>query len=223
VEIANGAVVEYVAVYNRVDLAGMWPAALGTFEIWLGSEMGDVSSFAILCGSASYRDPVGIDSEPYVVSCGGSQAGQFVTIRQVGPPRYLVIAEVEIYGSDNGGVVPEVRRRAPIMAAKDGLVVQDPVQRAPVVPPEASATSTASPQGSKERATDSAGSASQSSRMGTSVLITVFVVATLTLLAAALLVMAKMSAAKRELKRETTLARCGGIRVALRKAPVPGV
>ena len=97
VEIPAGTAVQSVAVYNRIDLTGHWAAQLGTFEVWLGEAAGDTSSSAIRCGTASYRHPTGFDSEPYVVSCEGASSGRFVTIKQTGPSRYLVVAEVKIF------------------------------------------------------------------------------------------------------------------------------
>jgi len=98
VEVPIGTAIEYVAVYNRVDLAGSWPAQLGTFEVWVGSMPGDTSpATAVKCGEARYRNPSGIDSEPYVINCGGVSSGQFVTIKQIGPSRFLILAEVDVY------------------------------------------------------------------------------------------------------------------------------
>ena len=89
--------IQYVAIYNRVDLQGSWPAQLGTFEIWVGSTPGDTSSqSAVMCGTASYRHPVGVDREPYVIACSGV-TGRFVTVKQTGPARHLVLSEVEVY------------------------------------------------------------------------------------------------------------------------------
>ena len=33
-EVSSGTIIESVAVYNRIDVAGSWPAQLGAFEIW---------------------------------------------------------------------------------------------------------------------------------------------------------------------------------------------
>ena len=57
---------------------------------------GTSSSSAVMCGTASYRNPVGVDREPYVVDCSGV-SGQFVTFKQVGPLRYFVVAELKVY------------------------------------------------------------------------------------------------------------------------------
>jgi hypothetical protein len=103
VELPESTAVQYVALYNRVDLKGSWPAQLGTFEVWVSSAAGDTaSSSAVMCGTASYRNPVDswrharLDSEPYVVDCSGVY-GQFVTVKQVGPSRILVVAELKVY------------------------------------------------------------------------------------------------------------------------------
>ena len=84
-------------------LSGSWPAQLGTFEIWVGASAGDTTSASALkCGETTYRNPIGIDSEPYVVRCGGLSSGRFVTLRQVGPARYLVVAEIAVYERGTG-------------------------------------------------------------------------------------------------------------------------
>jgi hypothetical protein len=103
VEAHTRSTIEYVAVYNRIDLTGVWPAQLGTFEVWVGSSEGDTSpSTAQLCGTMSARTNLNHrDHEPYVVRCNpwwhASANGAFVTIKQTGPPRYLVVAEVKVY------------------------------------------------------------------------------------------------------------------------------
>jgi len=112
VEVPSGTAISYVVVYNRIDLAGSWPAQLGTFEAWVGSAAGDTGlSSAVLCGTTTYRNPSGIDSEPYVVNCGGLSSGRFVTVKQIGPARYLAIAEVEVYSSHTRRRLSFLKRR----------------------------------------------------------------------------------------------------------------
>jgi hypothetical protein len=95
VMVPTGTLIGNVAVYNRIDLTGFWPSQLGTFEIWVGPSPGSQAS---LCGTASYRALSGYDTEPYIIDCTDlASTGPFVTVRQVGPARYLALAEVEIY------------------------------------------------------------------------------------------------------------------------------
>ena len=98
VKVAYGTPIEYVAFYNRIDLSGHWAAQLGTLEVWISSAPGDTTSVsAVLCGTASYRSQSIVDNDAYVVPCHGVPSGGFVTIKQTGQPRYLTIAEVEVY------------------------------------------------------------------------------------------------------------------------------
>lgn len=66
-----------------------------------GAYAGDTSSpSAVKCGSASYRfenlNTQQLDSEPYIISCGGISGG-FVTLKQTGELRYLTVAEMYVY------------------------------------------------------------------------------------------------------------------------------
>jgi hypothetical protein len=106
--------IQYVQLTNRVDLAGSWPAQLGTFEVWVGSAPGDTSSLsAVMCGAAKYHDlwnhlrqshysghpedkERGVDKEPYMIDCNGAN-GQFVTVKQTGASRWFVVAELKVY------------------------------------------------------------------------------------------------------------------------------
>ena len=88
-----------VAIYN-VQLT-QYQAQLGSFEVWLGAAPGDTTSaLAFLCGWETYRSPPGIDVDPYIVWCGDASTfttGRFVTVKQTGAQRYLLIAELIVF------------------------------------------------------------------------------------------------------------------------------
>ena len=89
----------YVAAYNIQGSRGFWPEQLGEFGVWVGNRPGDTaSSSAVKCGDASYRGGGGLDTEPYVLWCGGA-VGEYVTLKQSGGGRYLVISEMYAYSS----------------------------------------------------------------------------------------------------------------------------
>ena len=102
IQVQSGVPVGNVLVYN-VQVQE-YQAELGSFEVWLGASPGDTtSSSAALCGSASYRRPDGIDTEPYSVWCGSASmasSGPYVTVKQTGPSRYLLVAEVYVFETE---------------------------------------------------------------------------------------------------------------------------
>ena len=99
VAVPAGTPIGYVAVYNVQGVTDSWQSLLGSFEVWAGSSPGDTSSSsAVKCGEASYRNPSGDDTEPYVLWCGVSDL-QHVTVKQTGGARYLLISELYVYTS----------------------------------------------------------------------------------------------------------------------------
>lgn len=104
VELASDTRVGEVAVLNRNDNAN-YAAWLGEFEVWVGASAGDTTPpSASKCGDASYDAQT--NAQPYMFSCAGSPLARFVTIKQVGPARYLTLAEVEVYVAHDLGSSP---------------------------------------------------------------------------------------------------------------------
>ena len=93
IEVPSDTPIGYVAVYNIRALAGTWPSQLGEFGVWVSNTPGDTTSAsAVKCGESRYRGGDSFDTEPYVLWCSGA-VGTYVTIKQSGGSRYLVIAE----------------------------------------------------------------------------------------------------------------------------------
>mgnify|MGYP003945151605 CR=1 FL=1 len=87
----------YVAAYNMREDRGFWPSQLGEFGVWVSNTPGDTtSSSAVKCGESVYRGGDGLDTDPYVLWCSGA-VGEYVTLKQSGGRRYLVIAELNVY------------------------------------------------------------------------------------------------------------------------------
>ena len=79
-----------VAVYNRND-GEIYQNLLGSFEVGVGSAAGTIS---FLCGDYSgATNSVG----PFVLNCGGTSVGRWVTVRQVGAARYLTPTGLRVY------------------------------------------------------------------------------------------------------------------------------
>ena len=79
-----------VAITNRND-GVTYQNFLGSFDVYVGSSAGDM---AVRCGGWSgATSSIG----PFVVNCGGSTAGRYVTAVQVGAARYLTIAGLAVY------------------------------------------------------------------------------------------------------------------------------
>ena len=90
VEVPASSRIGLVALYNRNDGA-YYQNFLGSFEVWVGSSAGDRS---LLCGEYSgATNSVG----PFVVNCGGTSVGRWVTVRQVGAARYLTPTGLRVY------------------------------------------------------------------------------------------------------------------------------
>ena len=91
----------YVAAYNIRTDTGYWPSQLGEFGVWVSDIPGDITSFrAVKCGESSYRGgAVGLDTDPYVLWCSGA-VGDYVTLKQSGARRYLVISEIYAYAAN---------------------------------------------------------------------------------------------------------------------------
>lgn len=95
VRIAVGTQVRRVDVHNRRDVYA-YALGLGSFEVWVGTSAGDItSSAAVKCGG--FSGDTDILGGVYPINCGGVSAGAFVTLRQVGDARYLTIAELNIF------------------------------------------------------------------------------------------------------------------------------
>lgn len=81
-----GEPIGYVMVRNRAD---GYAYLLDQYQVWLGNSRG---AEEYQCGGTKDGD------ENDVVSrCGGQAGYSHVTVKQVGSPRYLSIAEVEVY------------------------------------------------------------------------------------------------------------------------------
>ena len=94
VRIPIGTPVAYASILNRQD-DPKYAAFLGTFEIYVGGHPGDISSpHAHKCGFGAYD--AATNHLPYLIFCGNSQAGHFVTLHQTGPASYLSIAEFNV-------------------------------------------------------------------------------------------------------------------------------
>jgi len=159
--VAHGTSIDYVAVYNRVDSVN-GAALLGEFEIWVGSSVGDTASTsAVKCAGPIEAPWSGHNVvSPTVVSCQGA-VGDYVTLRQVGPSRYLTIVELEAYTADEASLVaaasatPSNSKKGdqaashPEAIPKDSIYyTEEPVDaQLPVAPCASSATTTPSDQG----------------------------------------------------------------------------
>jgi hypothetical protein len=112
----------YTAVHNRQDA---WRDLLGSFEVWVGSSPGDTTSpTAVRCGESQYD--ASVEPAPYVLWCAGLRSGQYVTLKQTGPQRYLTIAEFDVYVK----AMPPPPPRAPMPVSPPGAP--------PVAPPVSS-------------------------------------------------------------------------------------
>ena len=85
-----------VHLFNRRDYASLQPW-LGSFSVWVGATAGDTSS-GVHCGDASHPNALG-ETEPYIVSCGGTRNGTWVTIRQTACPTTCIfsLAEIDVF------------------------------------------------------------------------------------------------------------------------------
>ena len=101
IAVPSGIPIGYVAAYNIRTETGYWPSQLGDFGVWVSDMPGDTtSSSAVKCGESSYRGgAVGLDMDPYVLWCAGAIGG-YVTLKQSGGRRYLVISEMYVYAAD---------------------------------------------------------------------------------------------------------------------------
>lgn len=92
--VASAPPIGFVAVYNRADGALKYTRMLWPFEVWLGDRPGATTT---RCGDVTASSgSVG----PYIVRCDhatSAASGRYVTIRQTGAARYLMIAELEVY------------------------------------------------------------------------------------------------------------------------------
>ena len=79
-----------MAVHNVLDPT--YASYLGRFEVWASDEAGDVSGYK--CGEDEHTDG---RTAPFVLWCGGSRHGGFITLKQKGESRILPIAELEVY------------------------------------------------------------------------------------------------------------------------------
>ena len=102
VRVPSGARIGLVAVYNRGD-GERYQELLGSFEVWVGTS---AASQGTRCGgwSGTTRS-VG----PFVINCGGTSGGEWVTVRQVGNARYLTIGELLAFAE----AVPGSTRASP--------------------------------------------------------------------------------------------------------------
>lgn len=102
VQVPLGTVIGYVVVHNRRDSA-QYQQWLSPFEIFVGGRMHGDSGNS--CGGP-VRVPTG--PGPFAVWCGevSSSSGPFVVLRHVGQPRYLSLAELEVYAMPAIGPPP---------------------------------------------------------------------------------------------------------------------
>ena len=104
VRVPDGTPIDYVAVYNRID-SYFDQVYLSPYEIWIGMYYGDTSSaFARRCA----QEDVPVGPGPFLSGCGGTIAGSYVTLRQVGVQRYLTIPELAICHTNLTTVSPAV-------------------------------------------------------------------------------------------------------------------
>jgi hypothetical protein len=135
VRIAVGMRLGYVAVFNTRFAAA---PELGDFEVWISPSFGETNpaAGARRCGQASYvaSQPA---SEPYVLWCGsastGSSTGEYVTLKQLGAARSLIIAELNVYRRFNHPPPPSP---PPLPPPPPGLP-PPPSPRPPPPPPSA--------------------------------------------------------------------------------------
>ena len=98
IRVADGTRITYVAVHNRADDA-TYQAWLSPFEVYVGGSYGDLST-------PCTPRPIGVapSAGPFMVSCGGTTAGAYVTLRLAGPMpstgRYLTVAELRVYSME---------------------------------------------------------------------------------------------------------------------------
>ena len=100
IAVPSGTPIGYVAIYNVQINSQHWSSQIGSFEVWAGQYAGDVSSpLAIKCGEMIYRGKSGADWKdemPYIIFCGTNKL-RYVTMRQTGAERHLVVAEMYAY------------------------------------------------------------------------------------------------------------------------------
>lgn len=104
VELPRASIVDYVATYNRVDVAtyAQW---LNPFEVWVSDAVGDFSGNAVKCaGPISAPIRVGSPVAPFTVACPAGTTGSYVTLRQTGRARYLTVLELEAYANPTAAV-----------------------------------------------------------------------------------------------------------------------
>ena len=95
VNIAAGSRIDYVAIVNRGDNA-VYQAWLSPFEVYVGSSYGDLGY------KCSGPTSVPVGAGPFLISCGGTSAGAYVTLRLTGPQpgdRYLTVADLSVYSA----------------------------------------------------------------------------------------------------------------------------
>ena len=103
VQLDVGSRVDCVAVYNRDDGNPTFQAWLSPFEVYVGSSYGDLG---YQC-AAPMSVPVG--AGPFLINCGGTTAGSYVTLRLAGPQpggRYLSIAELKVFSAQGPPSLP---------------------------------------------------------------------------------------------------------------------
>ena len=94
VQVAAGAPIGSVAVYNRED-GDPYQSWLSPYEIWLGASAG---AQTYSCSRGPITLPTGFGMGPFTTSCDGRSDLPFVTlVLRSGTFRYLAIGEVKVY------------------------------------------------------------------------------------------------------------------------------
>ena len=102
VEVPPDSMIDYIAVYNRVDHAS-YASWLNPIEVWVGETAGDVSSASAVKCAGPVNAPIHIGEtvvdSAFVVACPAGTRGSYFTIKQTGRARYLTLLEVEAYAN----------------------------------------------------------------------------------------------------------------------------
>ena len=108
--------IDRVVVYNRCGRNGR---RLKRFQVWVGTEAGQHTPPARLCGEADNKGQWG---GTYTIECNGV-AGDHVTVVQLGDSRILNLQEVQAFGTPVAVLSPPA---PPAPFSTDGLVVLRP-------------------------------------------------------------------------------------------------
>ena len=95
VRVGSEAAVGRVDVYNRDD---GYAYLLGEIEVWAGGTYGDTSATSATRCAAAQTAPSAPREDPIVFDCAGVRGKPYLTLRQLGPQRYLSILEMKAFG-----------------------------------------------------------------------------------------------------------------------------